>query len=223
MAIKSGLKISAVLFDYGMVLSGPPDPAARQQMQRITGADEGAFGEAYWRFRDAYDRGALNGLAYWSEVAKELGVSLDDARLKALIDADTQHWAQPNEPMIAWAASLQRAGIKTGILSNIGDAMETGIRGRFLWLEAFDHHTFSHRLGIAKPDLEIYRHAVEGLGVPAGEILFIDDREENILAARTAGMVAVQYSSHGAFVQEMKRLGLEGLLFPATTLPAPEA
>jgi putative hydrolase of the HAD superfamily len=113
--------------------------------------------------------------------------------------------------------------IKTGILSNIGDAMETGIRGRFLWLEAFDHHTFSHRLGIAKPDLEIYRHAVEGLGVPAGEILFIDDREENILAARTAGMVAVQYSSHGAFVQEMKRLGLEGLLFPATTLPAPEA
>jgi len=53
---------------------------------------------------------------------------------------------------------------------------------------------------------------VEGLGVLAGEILFVDDREENILAARAAGMVAVQYSGHGVFVEEMRRLGLEWLL-----------
>jgi putative hydrolase of the HAD superfamily len=220
MAFKPDLKIDAVLFDYGMVLSGPPDPVARKQMEQIAGADEHALHAAYWRFRDAYDRGTVDGLTYWREVGKELGVSFDDASLQALIDADTRHWTQPNEPMIAWAKSLQRAGIKTGVLSNIGDAMESGIRARFPWLAAFDHHTFSHRLGIAKPDPEIYRHAIEGLGVPAGEILFIDDREENILAARAAGMVAVQYTSHDEFVREMKRLGLERLLFPATTSPA---
>ncbi len=209
-------KINAVLFDYGMVLSGPPDLTARRTMERILGVDEETFQAAYWKHRDSYDRGTLGGLTYWDSVASELHQSLDAVSLDALIDADNALWTLPNYPMIEWAASLQRAGIKTGILSNIGDAMEAGIRARFPWLDEFSHHTFSHRLGIAKPDPAIYRHAAEGLQVPADEILFVDDREENILAARAAGMVAVQYPSHEAFVQEMQRLGLGSLLSPAT-------
>lgn len=209
-------KTSAVLFDYGMVLSGPPEPTAWRAMERILGVDEETFQAAYWKHRDSYDRGTLGGLTYWNSVARDLHKSLDAASLNALIDADNALWTQPNHPMIEWAAKLQRAGIKTGILSNIGDAMEAGILARFPWLEDFSHHTFSHRLGIAKPDPAIYRHAVEGLHVPADEILFVDDKEENILAARAAGMVAVQYSSHEAFVEEMQRLGLGGLLAPAT-------
>ncbi len=208
-------KISTVLFDYGMVLSGPPDATARREMEHILGVDENAFQAAYWKHRDSYDRGTLGGLTYWNSVARDLHKSLDTESLDALIDADNALWTQPNHPMIEWAASLQQAGIKTGILSNIGDAMEAGIRACFPWLEEFSHHTFSHRLGIAKPDPAIYRHAVEGLGVPADEILFVDDKEENILAARVAGMVAVQYSSHDAFVEEMRRLGLGGLLTPS--------
>lgn len=209
-------KINAVLFDYGMVLSGPPDPTARRDMERILGVDEETFQAAYWKHRDSYDRGTLGGLTYWNSVARDLHKSLDAVSLDALIDADNALWTQPNHPMIQWATSLQLAGIKTGILSNIGDAMEAGIRERFPWLEEFSHYTFSHRLGIAKPDPEIYRHAVEGLGVPADEILFVDDKEENILAARVAGLVAVQYTSHEAFVQEMQRLGLGSLLSPVT-------
>lgn len=211
------LKISAVLFDYGMVLSGPPDPIARRDMERILGVDEETFQAAYWKHRDSYDRGTLAGLTYWDSVARELDKSLDAVSLDALIDADNALWTQPNHPMIEWAASLQRAGIKTGILSNIGDAMEAGIRAQFPWLDEFSHHTFSHRLGIAKPDPAIYHHAVEGLQVPAAEILFIDDKEENIVAARAAGMVAVQYTSHEAFLLEMQRLGLGRLLPTVTT------
>ncbi len=205
-------KILAVLFDYGMVLSGPPDPTARRDMERVLGVDEETFQAAYWKHRDSYDRGVLGGLHYWEQVARELHKSLDAAQLNTLIEADTDLWTQPNHVMIEWAASLQRAGIKTGILSNIGDAMEAGIRARFPWLEEFSHHTFSHRLGLAKPDPAIYRHAAEGLEVAAGEILFIDDREENIVAARAAGMVAVQYTGHESFVEEMQRLGLQRLL-----------
>jgi len=204
-------KISAVLFDYGMVLSGPPDPTARIDMERILGVDEQTFQAAYWEHRDAYDRGTLSGLTYWESVARDCNKPLDAVELDALIDADNALWTQPNHRMIDWATGLQRAGIKTGILSNIGDAMEAGIRERFPWLNEFAHTTFSHRLGIAKPNPAIYRHAAEGLQVPIGEILFVDDKEENILAARAAGMVAVQYSSHEGFLEELKRLGLDRL------------
>jgi putative hydrolase of the HAD superfamily len=212
MADETKIKISAVLFDYGMVLSNVPEDLAWRQLERVLDSDQETFQTAYWKYRDAYDRGALTAQTYWETVGRDLDKPIDADVLRALIDADTIVWTQPNLAMMEWAANLNRAGIKTGILSNIGDAMEAGVLGRFPALSEFTHHTFSHRLGIAKPDAGIYSYAVGGLGVPAGEILFVDDREENILAAREAGMVAVQYTGHGGFVEEMGRMGLGWLL-----------
>ncbi|MFC6644106.1 HAD family hydrolase [Granulicella cerasi] len=207
--------IEAVLFDYGLVLSGPPSPTAWQRMKdALHTDDEEAFHAAYWKFRHDYDRGTLNAAEYWPAVARELRVELTQAQLGAVIEADVELWMQPNEPMITWAQSLQLAGIRTGILSNIGDAMEDGLLSHLPWLHRFDHHTFSHRLRIAKPEREIYRHAAEGLGAPPSSILFIDDREENIAAAREAGMVAIRYTDHEAFVREMSAPGLAELLKP---------
>jgi putative hydrolase of the HAD superfamily len=204
--------VTAVLFDYGLVLTGPPGPAAWEQLKAIVGADEACFHTAYWKHRDGYDRGALAAGAYWRQVAKDLGKTLDEPRLKQLIDADTTLWTQPNRPMIDWAAALQRTGVKTGILSNIGDAMEIGVLARCAWLHGFTHRTFSHRLGMAKPDLAIYRLAAEGLETEPAAILFIDDREDNIAAARAAGMQAVRYTDHTAFLRTMRDEGFGFLL-----------
>ena len=209
---ESTIKISAVLFDYGMVLSGVPEEQHWRQLEQVLSAEQAEFQAAYWKYRDAYDRGALSAQTYWESVARDLDKPMDAEVLRALVNADTAIWTQPNVEMMEWAARLNQAGIKTGILSNIGDAMEVGVLGRFPALGEFTHHTFSHRLGIAKPDAAIYRHAVEGLSVPAGEILFVDDRGENIAAARAAGMVGVQYLGHGGFVEEMRRMGLGWLL-----------
>jgi putative hydrolase of the HAD superfamily len=210
------MPIHAVLFDYGMVLSGPPDPLAQARLEELLEASPESFRETYWEFRDAYDRGALSGVTYWTAVAERLERPVNHDLLRELIAADTALWTQPNAPMIEWAAALQQAGIKTGILSNLGNAMELGIRNRFAWLADFDHHTFSHWLGIAKPDTAIYRHAAEGLATPPPQILFVDDREENIRAAREAGMQAIQYSTHSAFVATMTALNLEYLLTPSS-------
>ncbi len=208
--------VHAVLFDYGLVLSGPPDPVAWKQMKDLLGASEDALHEAYWAPRHDYDRGALTGDAYWHLVAKTLGRNLKSEEHAALIEADNALWTQPNQPMIDWAAQLQAAGIRTGILSNLGDAMEVGILARFAWLADFAHHTFSHRLGIAKPEPAIYAHAAEGLGTAPENVLFLDDREENIRAAHAAGMQAIMYTSHDAFLRAMHEAGLQALLTPAT-------
>lgn len=210
--------VKAVLFDYGLVLSGPPDPATWEAMKRILAADEAAFSAAYWGPRHDYDRGVLNGKTYWHEVAQHLGRQLTPEQHQRLIDADTALWTQPNQSMIDWAAQLQAAGIRTGILSNIGDAMEEGVLARCGWLSSFFHLTFSHRLLMAKPEAAIYTHAIEGMRVPPHQLLFVDDREENIRAAREAGMQAIQYTNHDEFVLAMHQAGLEALLTPATNV-----
>jgi len=208
--------IHAVLFDYGLVLSGPPDPQAWERLKALLQASEADFHAAYWRHRETYDRGALTSDTYWAAVANDLHRSLDSSTLASLNESDIALWTQPNHDMIAWAAELQRAGYRTGILSNIGDAMEAGILARFDWLHRFHHHTFSHRLRMAKPDQAIYSYAAEGLGEDPSHILFVDDREENILAAREAGMIAVQYRNHAEFTETMRSEGLQNLLHPQT-------
>jgi len=207
--------VEAVLFDYGMVLSGPPDPTAWARMRTIAGLSEDHLHHGYWSHRHAYDRGDLTAEAFWNKAAAGAGITLTPAQLTALIAADIDLWGQLNPPMLDWVHRLQRSGIRTGILSNMGDAMETGLRARHPWIEAFDHHTWSHTLNIAKPEPAIYRHAAEGMATPAANILFIDDRAENIAAALAAGMQAIQYSDHPTFEQEMRTRGLTPLLEPA--------
>jgi putative hydrolase of the HAD superfamily len=205
-------QIQAILFDYGMVLSAPPDPAAWQRMRTITGLPEDILHREYWAHRHAYDRGDLKGHAFWHKLAIGAGIVLTPDQLTALTDADTDLWGRLNPPMIAWAQRLQRAGIRTGILSNMPDAMEAGLRARHHWIEAFDHNIWSHALNLAKPELEIYQHAAEGLKTPPANILFIDDRAENITAALAVGMQAIQYTDHDSFEQAMCARGLDYLL-----------
>jgi glucose-1-phosphatase len=77
---------------------------------------------------------------------------------------------------------------------------------------ALTHRHASHLLGLAKPDPEIYRMFEQRCGIPATGIIFFDDREENIVAARSAGWRAVTIDPSGdtktQAVAALRRLGL---------------
>ena len=204
--------VKAVLFDYGMVLSAPPDPAAWARIRTLINLTEDILHREYWAHRHPYDRGDLTAEAYWHKAAAGAGIVLTPTQLAGLIEADTDLWSQINTPMLEWAQRLQRANFPTGILSNMPDAMAAGILARFDWLNDFNHRTWSYALNIAKPEPAIYLHAIEGLNTPPENILFIDDKPENIATALTVGMQAIQYTTHNAFENEMHTRNLGSLL-----------
>jgi putative hydrolase of the HAD superfamily len=205
-------RIDAVLFDYGQVLSGPPDPVAWARMCAVAQLDSARLHASYWEYRHDYDRGALTGETYWQAVARHAGVEFDAAQVAEMFAVDVDLWTELNRPMVEWAARLQRAGMRTGILSNIGDAIAEGVIARLPWLTGFDHCTWSHALFMAKPEPAIYIRTAEALGVQPANIFFIDDREENVVAAAGVGMQAIQYAAHGEFEREMRQRGLGWLL-----------
>ncbi len=53
------MALRAVIFDYGMVLTGAPDTDAHDAMIRITGLSPEHFEALYWADRHAYDEGKL--------------------------------------------------------------------------------------------------------------------------------------------------------------------
>ena len=56
----------------------------------------------------------------------------------------------------------------------------------------FDDHFPSHKTGMLKPDLECFDNVVRELDIAPDRILFLDDNEVNVLAAREAGLKAEQ-------------------------------
>ncbi len=63
-------------------------------------------------------------------------------------------------------------------------------------------------LGLAKPNPAIYRLALELANVPPAAALMIDDRLQNVEAARSVGMQAIQFVNAGQLRTELEALGV---------------
>jgi putative hydrolase of the HAD superfamily len=203
------LALRAVVFDYGMVLTGMPDQEARAELLRITGLTSERFEPLYWADRHAYDEGKLSGIAFWQKFLKDAKLDLPPGSVEALNRYDARMWTTQNPVMVAWQQKLKAAGILTGILSNMGDSVLELMLEEFAWLKGFDVLVWSFQLGIAKPDPDIYRYLLEKLGTKPEETLFIDDREINVEAARALGIQAIEFSTVERLRADLIAAGLD--------------
>jgi HAD superfamily hydrolase (TIGR01509 family) len=96
--------------------------------------------------------------------------------------------------MLDLIRDLRENGLRIGLLSN-----SWGVRygyPREILDELFDDAVISGQVGMRKPEDRIFQLAVERLGVPAAQCVFVDDIEGNIVAARALGMRVVHHSDH---------------------------
>lgn len=189
-----------------------PDVDSHSALVDTAGVPDEVFEEHYWAHRHAYDAGTLNGETYWQNVARGAGFALTPERLAAFHHHDALMWANLNEPMLDWARALQQTGVKTAILSNMGDVNLAYMRRHFDWLSGFACLTWSCELLTAKPDPAIYTHTLDKLGVAAHEAIFVDDIPANIAAARALGIDAIQFTNVQQLRLDLEARGLAGKL-----------
>ncbi len=104
--------------------------------------------------------------------------------------------------------SLHSAGLRLHALSNYPAEPVGFLYERFDWMTLFEHVIISGRLGIAKPEPGIYAHLLDTIERPASRCLFIDDREDNIAAARAAGLDAVHFTAGAQLAAALTARGL---------------
>jgi putative hydrolase of the HAD superfamily len=202
------MPIHAVILDYGNVLCPMPQPSDYEELRRLTGLEEQAFHDAFWRYRLDYDRGTLDGTAYWRRIAQAGGNHFPDAQIQELIAADIALWNRPDPVLLDWGRHLHNVGVKTAVLSNMPRDLALYLRQNAAWLRAFDHAVFSAELGLLKPQAGIYVACLHGLKVPAEKALFIDDNLANVEGARALGMHAVRFESVSKLEVEVRRFDL---------------
>ena len=201
------MDLEAVIFDYGEVLSGPPDPQAHRNLLNIAGVAEEPFEKAYWAHRLDYDADVLNAQTYWQTVARDTGVHFTAEQIGRLLEQDAIMWMNLNPAMLAWIPRIKQAGFRLGILSNMGDGVLDYLRPRFPWLAQFDHLTWSCELGVVKPDPAIYLHTVKKLNVSPNRALFIDNLKKNIVGAEAIGLHAALFENPEQLQNDLARRG----------------
>jgi putative hydrolase of the HAD superfamily len=206
------LALRAVIFDYGMVLTGPPDPEAHDAMVRITGLPVDRFESLYWNDRHAYDEGKLSGISFWQKFLRDAKLDLGPTAVEELNRFDARMWTTQNPATVAWQLRLKQHGLRTAILSNMGDSVLESIKQKFEWISRFDVLVWSYQLRMAKPDPEIYLYTLQQLGTRPDETLFLDDKQVNVDAALDLGMKALQFSNVETLRGDLVAAGLDAEL-----------
>jgi len=194
-----------VIFDYGNVLSQPQNRAEIAAMAAVFNVPVARFQDAYWPDRAAFDRATMTPEFYWTKLAERLSRTLSDAGCERLIELDNLSWANPDLAMVEWARELRGAGVKTAILSNMPVTLRRHLDRFCPWLPEFDYGCFSCDVGLVKPAPEIFLQCLAGLGAAVAETLFLDDREENVVAARGLGINAIHFTTPAQAQLEISR------------------
>lgn len=197
------MAIRAVVLDIGGVLEVIDDDVFPAPAERRLGLAPGTI---------AGGLAGLPGDAVVGEVTEaevraewQRALALDDGQVDALVD-DFWRWyvGTLDCELLDWFAA-QRPARLTAILSNSGPGARERERCHG-FEDVTDDIVYSHEVGLAKPDPAAYELVTRRLEVEPGEVLFLDDVEANVVAARALGWHAVLHRDTATSIAEMERV-----------------
>lgn len=193
-----------IYFDLGNVLLFFDHPKAARQMAALAGMTQADVWAIVFDsdLEMRYERGEIDCRAFYDEFCRRTSSAPDFATLK-LAAAEI---FEPNHAVIDLVYRLKAQGHRLGVLSNTCAAhWEYCVDGRYPVLkECFEVYALSYELKAMKPASIIYQRAAELASVAPEQILFIDDRPENVAGAQAAGYDAVEYNSAAELEQQLR-------------------
>jgi putative hydrolase of the HAD superfamily len=175
-----------VVFDYGEVISLSPNEQDRAVLLATADADPELFWQSYWAHRDDLDHGVLSIRDYWKRIGEDLAQPFSESRIQELWLADFRSWLSVNPEVFDVLAELHAGDTRMALLSNAGFDFASPFR--FSPMARFFERVFiSAELGMRKPYQEIFDEVAEELGIVPAEMIFIDNKQENVDGAAAFG------------------------------------
>lgn len=198
--------IEAVIFDIGNVLLKFDYMVAARRLMALNGVIELPDREPIVEAKAALERGEIDRAEFLRLVRPAFAHQGSDEDFLAI----WEDIFEENESMTQLAVHLAEGGIPIYLLSNISCIHHEYAFRRYPAFQSFRDGVFSYKVGALKPESRIYEIAIAQFGVEPGRVLFIDDLEENIAAARALGLKGLVYDhrDHGAVEQVLRELGV---------------
>jgi epoxide hydrolase-like predicted phosphatase len=205
------MAIRAVVFDIGGVLEITPDTGMTQKWETQLHLKPG---EMNGRMANVWSDGSL-GRCTEEQVQQSLReiIGMDQGQVDAFWhDLWKQYLGMLNVPLATYFSSL-RPRYQTAILSNSFVGARSREQESYHFADMTDLIIYSHEVGIAKPDRRIFELTCERLGLQLEEIIFLDDVEQHIAAARAIGIHAIHFRETAQAIADIQAC-LQGNIAP---------
>ena len=150
-----------------------------------------------------YECGRIDQEVCYQQVALEFSVSAAEV---AEAFSQARNSLQPNIAMVSYIHELQRKSrgeIEVYAMSNISKEDFAFLSTKMADLSVFHRIFTSGHAGMRKPDLRFYTHVLEEIKLAAQEAVFVDDKMENVLAARSLGINSIVFEDNSAVTQAL--------------------
>ncbi|XP_059553516.1 bifunctional epoxide hydrolase 2-like isoform X2 [Myotis daubentonii] len=157
--------------------------------------------------------------------AEDSGISLPENFSVSQIFGKAISARKINQRMLQAVLALRKKGFKTCILTNnwLDDSTQRSSLAQLMY-ELRPHFDFlieSCRIGMAKPDPQIYKFMLDTLKASPNEVVFLDDIGANLKAARDLGMVTILVHDSDMALQELEKVTGVQLLKTEVAAPLP--
>lgn len=127
----------------------------------------------------------------------EIQKVLDKWQIDIPLDEVLQLWGKITtyDEIITVIKTLQKKGYTCGLATNQQSYRANIMRKDLDYDSLFDHHFYSCEMGVKKPGTKYFDHIVSNLKIPASQLLFIDDKENNVDAAKQVGLQAFSFNA----------------------------
>jgi putative hydrolase of the HAD superfamily len=187
----AAMTIRAVVFDIGGVLEITPRTGWVEKWEARLHLKPGELDERLIDVWRASSLGTISEEDMEQRTGEILGI--DQGHVEALMaDLWEEYLGELNVELAVYFASL-RPRYQTALLSNSFVGARSREQERYHFAEICDLLIYSHEEGIAKPERRILELTCERLGVKPTEIVFLDNVEANVAAAREFGIQAILF------------------------------
>jgi putative hydrolase of the HAD superfamily len=199
--------IDWVLFDLGGVLLEVVQPRIFNQLQHLTDIPAVTIEQKLKSapfFREHFMVKEFTPSEIAQHVNEALGQRLAEADVVAALNAELGAEISSTANLLP---TLQRK-TKVGCLSNTNSIHWDKLLSSYQFMQTFDRRFASQILGHAKPGKEIYEKVAMNLGAHPRQLLFFDDKPENVETAQRLGWHARVYTSHEQLVADLAEMNL---------------
>ncbi len=185
-----------IVFDLGAVLfHWQPEAMLQRELPHVAVDDHSArhwVGQIFQSYKGdwgEFDRGTVTVPELVQRISQRTGLAAADVH--TVVEAVPRE-LQPMADTVSLLYRLHAAGHTLHYLSNM-PAPYADILEKNEFFGCFESGIFSARVHHNKPEAQIFVLAQQLYGVPASELVFLDDHEPNVQAAQALGWNAIQF------------------------------
>jgi putative hydrolase of the HAD superfamily len=199
-------KFRAIIFDIGRVLIRVDISRAMEGLASglpLTPQDVWSAIEKDPRWLD-WQEGRISPRDWHLHLTNRLGTSLT-------FEQFSEVWNRALDPNRIHSESFLEnlsKNYRLALLSNTDPIHMSQEEARFPFFRFFPIRIYSYRVGASKPDLLIYRHALQACKVRAEEAVYIDDVAAYAEAAHRLGMTGIVFQSPEQLQSDLRKIGI---------------